>query len=929
MSNNNVNQQLHDLLVTRNFEPQTLDESGKPASSPNEADLFSFDYTADSGKDYGTVVIMLGDDNNVTVYSGDNIGKAMEGDDKKGWFDFLYELKQLSTKNLKSFSVQDLNKLKYSMKGQAAIREGLFEAWQGHKNISWNAAPTEARLMIRHKRVIGENEARYRHIESLFLETAEGERYKLPFTKLSGGRAMLEHVRQGGKPYDVRGQHIATIVSEMNLLSRFKKASQGKIFEDETAKLITEAGIYYETLHKNLKSIGTKNGYASYFEAWDPAAITDEDVIIEDLRHMFVEKNIDSRIEQALPLLAKLKQQETVMKEADIFESWANLITEGTWALPDTPEKQTALIDFLSREQPVGPDATDATEQLYDIFGDDELFNRLETLSTEDANADARKIVLDRLEELKDNHDIAQVIGKLKIEKTPSADQDSELTEEDLNEYIEDMADYRAVMRLAAQYQNNAATLGRLAQEAGQDSQEQRAWEYLRSRKYRNPAKNQTNDANWNEIVRTISQNSLEQEGGLLNAVYRKMKEQGYGKTPEQQQIMKNVLSDEATQAKIEAAWKNKLEKSVNMGEDAISQLRKDAGLSETSSDFELEEGLGKWARNAAVAGALGLGAMSGAHAGGVSITPDGQPDPSGFTAQQQQTMNQQISQQKKPFGVNFNPEYLKQAASGARGRFMISQNDAKIALDWLAQHPEYEIPLPVKEGNPTGAAAGALGAAMTKNNIMSGALKGWNSDFKMESTLSESARSEIDIMLQEIARGNIDIFDIYYSPKSNAEKFVANQIEEKIPAIARENGLDPKTDIKDILQRIQRELEVEYGVDDNTNIEMDEDDFGKTVGTMAGMALAPEVPGSGMIGGMIGDRLTSETVGRGNFLEENTALQGQYGHSGKMEPVVAKDEDMLMRIRALAGIRESETEVSTDNIELTRMKELSSIFIR
>jgi hypothetical protein len=297
---------------------------------------------------------------------------------------------------------------------------------------------------------------------------------------------------------------------------------------------------------------------------------------------------------------------------------------------------------------------------------------------------------------------------------------------------------------------------------------------------------------------------------------------------------------------------------------------------------------------------------MSGAHAGGVSITPDGQPDPSGFTAQQQQTMNQQISQQKKPFGVNFNPEYLKQAASGARGRFMISQNDAKIALDWLAQHPEYEIPLPVKEGNPTGAAAGALGAAMTKNNIMSGALKGWTSDFKMESKLSESAMSEIDIMLQEIARGNLDIFDIYYSPKSNAEKFVANQIEEKIPAIAQENGLDSKTDIKDILQRIQRELEVEYGVDDNMNIEMDEN-YGKHIGTNSGM----------------------ESVGGGNFLEENTALQGQYGHSGKMEPVVAKDEDMLMRIRALAGIRESETEVSTDNIELTRMKELSGIFIR
>jgi hypothetical protein len=48
----------------------------------------------------------------------------------------------------------------------------------------------------------------------------------------------------------------------------------------------------------------------------------------------------------------------------------------------------------------------------------------------------------------------------------------------------------------------------------------------------------------------------------------------------------------------------------------------------------------------AALAGAAMLGG-AGAHAGGVSIGPDGQPDLKGFTAQQQQTMNQKMSQQR------------------------------------------------------------------------------------------------------------------------------------------------------------------------------------------------------------------------------------------------------------------------------------------
>ena len=432
MNHDDASQTLFDLLVTKNFDPQALDAQGKP-SAPEDATMFSFDYTGSSGKDYGTVVLLLGDD--LDVFCGDNTGKSIEdGEDRKEWFDgFLYQLKNWSVRNVPgTLNIQNLNKLKYSMQGQAAIKEGLFEGWSGKKDVSWNAAPTEARLMIKHKRVIGEGEARYRYIESLFIETAEGERFKLPFESLAAGKAMLEHVRQGGKPYDIRGNHIGTIVQEMKLLNRFQRASQGKIFEGETAHLVEEAAAYYETLKHNLKSLTTRNGYKKYFESWSPANITDEDVIIEDLRHLFVEQNIDSRVEQALPLLAKLKQEQA-MKEINVFESMMNLIMEGTWSLPDTPQKQSQLVELLSQELPVGPDATNATEQLYDILGDDILFDQLGDLAREDANADARTIILNRLEQMKSNPAVAQVIGKLKIETNPA-----EQPEQDNQEYTGD-----------------------------------------------------------------------------------------------------------------------------------------------------------------------------------------------------------------------------------------------------------------------------------------------------------------------------------------------------------------------------------------------------------------------------------------------------------------------------------------------------------
>jgi hypothetical protein len=108
------------------------------------------------------------------------------------------------------------------------------------------------------------------------------------------------------------------------------------------------------------------------------------------------------------------------------------------------------------------------------------------------------------------------------------------------------------------------------------------------------------------------------------------------------------------------------------------------------------------------------------------------------------------------------------------------------------------------------------------------------------------------------------------------------------------------------------------------------------TLGYVAGELLAPEVPGSGIIGSAIQDHFSSdevdETTGAGNWLEESgdrTPLAGRYGHSGKMEPVTGQDQDMMERIKFLAGIRENENTDTQENSELTRMKSLSSIFLR
>jgi hypothetical protein len=206
------------------------------------------------------------------------------------------------------------------------------------------------------------------------------------------------------------------MVTELNVLSRFRRANHGKIFEGDTAQLVEQTTAYYEAAQKTLKALSHNRGYNLYFESWNPNIITEEEAVVEGLKHLFVTQSLDSRIEDALPLLARIQQQGNAMKEANIFEAWVDQLAEGTWATPDTPEKQQKLIELLSAEFPVGADATNATEQLYDLIGDDELFDQLEALAEQNPDADCRQVVTDRMDMLSQDPDIQAVISQLQVE---------------------------------------------------------------------------------------------------------------------------------------------------------------------------------------------------------------------------------------------------------------------------------------------------------------------------------------------------------------------------------------------------------------------------------------------------------------------------------------------------------------------------------
>jgi hypothetical protein len=388
------------------FEDVSLgDDNAKAATDPQKARFFNFDYVVDD-TNHGNITMSLIDETSLKVYFSKNISSDLDDEQKKEWYSFLRELREFARRNLLSFEPRDITRstLKHRDIQQQSKADSTYDADEvvaesrmyGTLNRSYESFGP-VRIKLQHTKPIMDEThgARSRNIAAVFVENEQGERFRLPFENLTGARAMARHVSAGGVPTDDLGRHITEMVNEMTTLRPFVRGMARRTFEDIVTKEMVESAFGYHALLKNtLKKLKGKRGYTEFKESFKPALVEDEANVAE-LKELFVKKTLDERIEQALPLVHKAYN---IMKEnnnpyAQQFENWADRLSEGSWALPDTDDEVEQLIDWMSEEHPVGVDAQDATNSLYNIIGDDRLFDRLGELAKTDPKADARDVV--------------------------------------------------------------------------------------------------------------------------------------------------------------------------------------------------------------------------------------------------------------------------------------------------------------------------------------------------------------------------------------------------------------------------------------------------------------------------------------------------------------------------------------------------------
>jgi nicotinamide mononucleotide adenylyltransferase len=321
------------------------DENGAATADPSSAVFFEFEFQEDADT-FGSVSISLADGENMKVYYNRNLVNKIDEDSKDEWYAFLKELKDYAVEHQMGFDVRDITKnnltkqdyenladtnktvntdemseelariTKLAGVEKAPVAEGL----TGTSKSSFENL-NKTKLIIRHKGKVDETVpgARSRQIQSLYIENEDGERFKYPMTHLAGARAMMRHVANGGRPHDEFGQHIVSTSEDIAKLNSFSRyASNKDQLNDNAGDIIEQTKLKLENLRGYMKNLSNQTHYENASKDFK----TSEEQILDDetvnkLREKFTMKNLDSRVEDAFPIINKIMSEFEATKEQE------------------------------------------------------------------------------------------------------------------------------------------------------------------------------------------------------------------------------------------------------------------------------------------------------------------------------------------------------------------------------------------------------------------------------------------------------------------------------------------------------------------------------------------------------------------------------------------------------------------------------------
>ena len=328
------------------------DENGAATADPQGAVFFEFEFQEDADT-FGSVSISLADGENMKVYYNRDLVSKIDEDSRDEWYAFLKELKDFAVEHQLRFDVRDITKNNLTKQDYENLADtnktvntdemseelsritklaGISEGLSGTAKSSFENLD-KTKLIIRHKGKVDETVpgARTRQIQSLYIENEDGERFKYPLTHLAGARAMTRHVANGGKPYDEFGQHIISTSEDIAKLNSFSRYVTNKDqLNDNAGDIIEQTKMKLENLRNYVRNLSKQSHYeeaSKNFKTSDEVVLDDETV--NKLREKFTMKNLDARVEDALPIINKIMSELEATQEKSVEEQQVNELDPG------------------------------------------------------------------------------------------------------------------------------------------------------------------------------------------------------------------------------------------------------------------------------------------------------------------------------------------------------------------------------------------------------------------------------------------------------------------------------------------------------------------------------------------------------------------------------------------------------------------------
>ena len=186
-------------------------------------------------------------------------------------------------------------------------------------------------VIVRHSRPVDEeysgSRSQRKNIKAIYIQNADGERFKYPFIHTAGAFAMAQHVDHGGVPHDPAGQAIVSMSEEIAKLSEFqRKIHRATLHQDASG--ITERAIgRMNELKAQVAALGKRQHYQNWRESFDsdsmmyPSMEELDAVTMEEYKQKFTQTNFQEELSAYFPLLHKImSEQNTIDLEEYVGE---------------------------------------------------------------------------------------------------------------------------------------------------------------------------------------------------------------------------------------------------------------------------------------------------------------------------------------------------------------------------------------------------------------------------------------------------------------------------------------------------------------------------------------------------------------------------------------------------------------------------------